>query len=64
MSIATVPKHRGCWVGTLVTAEPLRLARMEGYETAILQASTIGKFFYHRLGFGEFGEIPKYELNF
>lgn len=58
--IATVPEHRGCGVGTLVTAAPLRIAQAEGYETAILQASTMGKGVYTRLGFEEYGGIPIY----
>ena len=58
--IATVPEHRGCGVGTLVTAAPLREAHADGYETAILQASTMGKGLYTRLGFEEYGDIPIY----
>jgi len=58
--IATVPERRGCGVGTLVTAEPLRIAQEEGHETAMLQTSTMGKGIYSWLGFKEFGQIPIY----
>lgn len=59
-NISTIPDLRGRGVGRFATGEPLRLAREEGYRTAILQSSDLGEPVYRRLGFKSYGEIPFY----
>lgn len=58
--VATRPSHRGKGLGAYVTAEPLRRARAEGWDTGILQASEAGYPIYRKLGFEEVGGIPMY----
>ncbi|MBC8245465.1 MAG: GNAT family N-acetyltransferase [Verrucomicrobia bacterium] len=59
-NISTVPEYRGRGIGRWVTGEPLRIARDEGYKTAILQSSSQGVSVYRHLGFNSFGELPLY----
>lgn len=58
--VATRPSHRGKGLGAYVTAEPLRRARAEGWDTGILQASEPGFPIYRKLGFEQVGGIPMY----
>jgi GNAT superfamily N-acetyltransferase len=56
--VATLPEARSRGLGAHVTAEPLRIAAKEGYETGILQSSQAGYPVYKKLGFEEVGSIP------
>jgi GNAT superfamily N-acetyltransferase len=58
--VATLPEERGKGIGAHMTAEPLRLAAAQGYETGILQASDAGYPVYRRLGFEDLGSLPIY----
>jgi len=62
-NISTIPSYRGRGIGRWVTAEPLRIAYAEGYNTAILQSSSQGKPVYRHLGFQSYGELPLYVRN-
>ena len=59
-NISTIPDLQGRGVGRFATGKPLRLAREEGYRTAILQSSDIGEPVYRRLGFRSYGGFPFY----
>lgn len=49
--VATKPEHRGKGLAAHLTAEPLRAAWNEGYNTGLLQASAMGAPVYTRIGF-------------
>jgi GNAT superfamily N-acetyltransferase len=53
-SVATRPSHRGNGFGTAVTAAALRMARAQGYDTAVLEPSPMGSPMYRRMGFEPF----------
>lgn len=59
-NIATLPNARGQGIGTAITAAPLRIARAEGYQVAILHASSMGHSLYRRMGFSEYCKINQY----
>lgn len=49
--VATKPDHRGKGLAAHLTAEPLRMAWSQGYNTGLLQASAMGAPVYARIGF-------------
>ena len=55
--VATKPDHRGKGLGAHLTAEPLRTAWQEGYNTGLLQASAMGAPVYKRIGFRSHGDM-------
>lgn len=55
--VATVPEERGRGLGAHATAEPLRLARREGWRVGVLQSSPSGHGVYLRLGFEDAAEV-------
>lgn len=57
-AVSTAPEERGKGLGAHLTAEPLRIARAQGYRVGVLQASEAGHPVYVRLGFSEFGAVP------
>jgi ribosomal protein S18 acetylase RimI-like enzyme len=59
--ISTLEAHRRKGYGTAMTLRPLRDARAEGLELAVLQASDAGAGVYRRIGFEEFGGITEYK---
>lgn len=58
--VATRANYRGMGLGAFMTAEPLRRARAEGWDTGILQASEMGFPIYRRLGFEQVGGMAMY----
>lgn len=58
--VATTPEDRRQGLGAHLTAEPLRLARRQGYRVGILQASHAGHPIYRGLGFQDLGGLPLY----
>ena len=58
--MATLPEERKKGLAAHATAEPLRIARELGYRVGVLQASAEGQPVYHRLGFADFGESPRF----
>jgi ribosomal protein S18 acetylase RimI-like enzyme len=59
--ISTLESHRRRGYGTALALRPLRDARAEGLELAVLQASDAGAGVYRRIGFEEFGGITEYK---
>jgi ribosomal protein S18 acetylase RimI-like enzyme len=60
-NISTQAAFRGRGIGSWMTWQPLREARVAGCDLAILQASADGVGIYRRLGFTTFGEITEYK---
>lgn len=58
--VATVPEGRGRGIGTAMVVTPLIEARRLGYRAGILQATTMGRPIYARLGFQEVARYPQY----
>lgn len=58
--VATLESERGKGLGAHMTAEPLRIARDEGYRVGVLQASEMGYKIYERLGFRDVGQVQIY----
>ena len=56
-AVATKPEHRGKGLAAHLTAEPLRAAWNEGYNTGLLQASAMGAPVYARIGFRTHGDM-------
>lgn len=59
-NVATLPEYRKHGIGQAVTSVPLNAARNDGYHLAVLQATTMGKSVYQRLGFQEFCRLEEY----
>ncbi len=53
-SVVTLPEFRRQGIGKYMTLLLLEDAKKDGYETAILQASSMGKGIYEKLGFKEY----------
>jgi GNAT superfamily N-acetyltransferase len=60
-NVGTLPEARRQGIGALITAEPLRKARADGYKAGVLQASEMGEPVYRSLGFKEYCKIGFYE---
>lgn len=60
-NICTLITHRRRGFGAALSLQPLLDARLQGYQTAILQASDEGARVYRRLGFEPFGQITEYK---
>ncbi len=58
--VATLEAFRGRGLGTAVTVAALAAAREAGYEVGALQASTMGRPVYERIGFREVFRIATY----
>jgi GNAT superfamily N-acetyltransferase len=58
--VATRPDWRGRGLGAHVTAEPLRIARRDGWRVGVLQSSPSGHGVYRRLGFADVAEVQTY----
>ena len=58
--VATLSEVRRRGIGALVTAVALLDARRRGYRVAVLQASTMGRSVYERLGFVETGPFARH----
>lgn len=59
-NVTCIPEARGQGIGAAVTLAPLLEAREMGYRVGILQASSMGRSVYQRLGFQEFGKLSVY----
>ena len=59
-NISTRPESRGKGLGTFVTRESIARIALKGYQTAILQASEMGRSIYERIGFSSVGTFPFY----
>jgi len=55
--VATIQAHRKRGLGAHATAEPLRRAWADGYQTGLLQASEMGEPVYSRIGFQSHGHM-------
>jgi len=62
-NISARPECRGKGLGTFVTRESIAQIASHGYETAILQASEMGRSIYERIGFTSVGTFPFYFHN-
>ena len=58
--VATVPEARGKGLGRAITSEPLMAAKVEGYDVAVLEASSMGFPVYKRIGFRQLCEFRTY----
>jgi len=58
--VATVPEARGKGLGFAITREPLLVAKTEGYDVAVLEASSMGFPVYKRIGFKQLCEFRTY----
>ena len=59
-NVTCLPEARGQGIGTAITLAPLLEAREMGYRVGILQASSMGRRVYNRLGFQDFGKLSVY----
>ena len=59
-SVVTLPEFRRQGIGKYMTLLLLEDAKNDGYETAILQASSMGKRIYEKLGFKEYCNMKYY----
>jgi GNAT superfamily N-acetyltransferase len=61
--VATLPGFRNKGIGRSITLAPLLKAKTEGFHTAILQASPMGRSVYEGLGFNELSRLGRYWLD-
>ena len=59
-AVATIPEARGRGIGRLMTVAPLIEARAMGYRVGVLQASSMGRPIYEKLGFTDIGTYRLY----
>ena len=59
-NVTCLPEARGQGIGAAITLAPLFEARELGYRVGILQASSMGRRVYQRLGFQDFGKLSVY----
>ena len=59
-NVTCLPAARGQGIGAAITLAPLLDARSMGYRVGILQASSMGRRVYQRLGFQDFGKLSLY----
>jgi len=59
-NVTCLPEARGQGIGAAITLAPLLDAREMGYRVGILQASSMGRSVYQRLGFQDFGKLGVY----
>jgi ribosomal protein S18 acetylase RimI-like enzyme len=59
--VATLPAARGRGLATALTRRALSVARSQGYQVAVLQASPLGTGVYRRLGFATCSTIAIYD---
>ena len=59
-NVTCLPEARGQGIGAAITLAPLLDAREMGYRVGILQASSMGRRVYKRLGFQDFGNPSVY----
>jgi GNAT superfamily N-acetyltransferase len=59
-NVTCLPEARGQGIGAAITLAPLLDARKMGYRVGILQASSMGRKVYQRLGFEDFGKLSVY----
>ena len=59
-NVTCLPEARGQGIGAAITLAPLLDAREMGYRVGILQASSMGRRVYQRLGFQDFGKLSVY----
>jgi hypothetical protein len=60
--VATMPAFRKKGIGRSITLAPLIQAREMNARFAVLQATSLGKGIYSRLGFSEYCSLGRYEL--
>lgn len=59
-NVTCIPEARGQGIGAAVTLASLLNGRELGYRVGILQASSMGRNVYQRLGFQDFGKLSVY----
>ncbi|HXQ37494.1 MAG TPA: hypothetical protein VN843_26015, partial [Anaerolineales bacterium] len=59
-NVTCIPEARGQGIGAAVTLASLLNGRELGYRVGILQASSMGRKVYQRLGFQDFGKLSVY----
>ena len=59
-NVTCIPEARGQGIGAALTLAPLLDARAMGYRVGILQASSMGRSVYQRLGFRDFQKLSVY----
>ena len=58
--VATLPAARGMGIGAAITLHTLREANAQGYAIAVLQATSMGRPVYRRLGFEQYSILRGY----
>ncbi len=61
--VSTRPEARSLGIGRAMVVQPLLEARALGYQAAILQATSMGRPLYEKLGFRECVRFPQYRWN-
>jgi hypothetical protein len=62
-NIGTIPEARGLGLGSVATAATLSIARRQGFGSASLTASVMGRSMYARLGFREECQLDRLTLS-